>query len=82
MNGEEAKKPYLHFVPVVGFDKENVLLAESLERFVNCKNEHYNRRICNKEFLKLWNTAMIKMSLYANTFFVVEKNKETPQDKA
>lgn len=78
----EAKKPYLHFVPVVGFDKENVLLAESLERFVNCKNEHYNRRICNKEFLNLWNTAMIKMPLYANTFFVVEKNKETPQDKA
>jgi len=32
--------------------------------------------------LKLWNTAMIKMPLYANTFFVVEKNKETPQDKA
>ena len=78
----EAKKPYLHFVPVVGFDKENVLLAESLERFVNCKNEHYNRRICNKDFLKLWNTAMIKMPLYANTFFVVEKYKEFPQDKA
>ncbi|MBR6583273.1 MAG: C39 family peptidase, partial [Treponema sp.] len=78
----ETKKPYLHFVPVVGFDKENVLLAESLERFVNCKNEHYNRRICNKEFLKLWNTAMIKMPLYANTFFVVEKYKEFPQDKA
>ena len=38
---------------------------------------------CKKEeFLKLWNTAMIKMPLYANTFFVVEKNKETPQDKA
>ena len=72
----------MHFVPVVGFDKENVLLAESLERLVNCKNEHYNRRICNKEFLKLWNTAMVKMPLYANTFFVVEKYKEFPQDKA
>ena len=78
----ESKKPYLHFVPVVGFDKENVLLAESLERFVNCKNEHYNRRICNKEFLNLWNTAMIKMPLYANTFFVVEKYKEFPQARA
>ena len=39
---------------IVGFDKENVLLAESLEKLVNCKNEHYNRRICNKEFLNLW----------------------------
>lgn len=74
----EVKKTYLHFVPVVGFDKENIFAAESLERFVNCKNEYYNRRICNKEFLRLWNTSMIKMPLHANTFFVVEKNKKFP----
>lgn len=68
----ETKKTYLHFVLVVGFDKNNLFLAESFERFENCKNEHYNRTLCNKEFLKLWNTSMIKMPLYANTFFLVE----------
>ena len=39
----ETKKTYLHFVLVVGFDKNNLFLSESLERFENCKNEHYNR---------------------------------------
>lgn len=66
---------WLHYVPVVGYDEENVFIAESLEELVNCEEKNYNRKISNKEFLELWDTSMMKMPLYTNTFYVVEKSK-------
>ena len=64
-------KPNLHFVPIVGYDKENLFLAESIEYLANCKTEHYNRKLPNKEFLKLWNTSMLKMPVHTHSFFIV-----------
>ena len=61
-------KNWLHYVPVVGYDGQNIFVAESLAELSNCNEPHYNRRIPVKEFKKLWNTAMPKMPLYANTF--------------
>ena len=66
-------KNWLHYVPVVGYDGQNIFIAESLAELSNCNEPHYNRRIPAKEFKKLWNTAMPKMPLYANTFFTVER---------
>ncbi len=66
-------KNWLHYVPVVGYDEQNIFIAESLAELSNCNEPHYNRRITTKEFKKLWNTAMPKMPLHANTFFVVER---------
>ena len=66
-------KNWLHYVPVVGYDEKNIFIAESLPELANCAEPHYNRKIPVKEFKKLWNTAMPKMPLYANTFFEVEK---------
>lgn len=66
-------KNWLHYVPVVGYDGQNIFVAESLAELSNCNEPHYNRRIPAKEFKKLWNTAMPKMPLYANTFFTVER---------
>ncbi len=66
-------KRWLHFVPVVGYDEDNLFLAESAVEHTNCNEKEYNRRISNSDFMALWNTAMLKMPLYAHTFYVVEK---------
>lgn len=73
----QKDKDWLHYVPVVGFDEEHVLLAESLPELINCRNVVYNRRLRNEEFLQLWNTAMLKQPFYKNTYFVVESKSET-----
>ena len=71
-----ADKNWLHYVPVIGYDEKNIFIAESLSELANCSEPHYNRKIPAKEFKKLWNTAMPKMPLYANTFFEVEKQRD------
>lgn len=73
-----TNKNWLHYVPVVGIDDENVYIAESLEELSNCHgNDYYNRTIPINEFKKLWNTRMIKMPCYKNTYFnLLGKSKE------
>ena len=66
-------KNWLHYVPVVGYDEDNIFLAESLSECINCDKKIYNRKISNKDFLTLWNTSMLKMPLYTHTFYIVEK---------
>ena len=70
---------WLHYVPVVGFNDKYVFIAESLAELINCDSEFYNRRVEKKEFLQLWNTAMLRQPLYRNTFIVVN-NKEKMKD--
>ena len=64
-------RKWLHYVPVVGFDRECIFIAESLAELANCQGTGYNRKIPVKGFRKLWYTSMLKMPLYRNTFFVV-----------
>ncbi len=71
-----SDKNWLHYVPVVGFDENYIFLAESLKEFVNCDEKYYNRAIEIDEFKKLWNTSMIKMPFYRNTYMVVEKKEQ------
>lgn len=66
-------KDWLHYVPVVGFDEESVFLAESLQELVNCDDGLCNRKVRNEDFLKLWNTAMVRQPLYKNTYFLISK---------
>ncbi|MCI3919451.1 cysteine peptidase family C39 domain-containing protein [Paenibacillus sp. TRM 82003] len=47
---------YLHFVPVVGYDREHFYLAESLKHTINCTEAHYTRKITVRDFEKLWST--------------------------
>lgn len=49
-------QPYLHYVPVVGYDEDYVYIADSLDYMVNEKNENYNRKIPIDEFKQLWKT--------------------------
>lgn len=64
----------LHFVPVVGYDKEYIYLSESLRDLVNCGDEHmsYNRKVPINEFKKLWNVKRMYMLFYSNTFITVK----------
>ncbi|ATP40374.1 peptidase [Solibacillus sp. R5-41] len=64
----------LHFVSVVGYDKEYIYLSESLRHLVNCDDVHksYNRKVPINEFKKLWNVKRIHMLLYSNTYIAVD----------
>ncbi|HWI47023.1 MAG TPA: cysteine peptidase family C39 domain-containing protein [Rummeliibacillus sp.] len=64
----------LHFIPVVGYDKEYFYLSESLRQLENCNddNNSYNRKVPINEFRKLWNVKNINMLLYSNTYITVE----------
>ena len=66
-------KKWLHYVPIVGYDEENVYIAESMNSLVNCEGAHSNRRLSNEEFLKFWDTREIYMPFYKNTYLVIEK---------
>ncbi len=67
-----ADKEYLHYVPVVGYDKDHLYIAESLGELVNCTDSsYYNRRVSINDFKKLWKTGSIKMPLYSNTYITV-----------
>lgn len=71
----QRDKNLLHFVPVVGYDEQYIFIAESLEKLVNCKEQYYNRKIAVEEFKKLWNTSMVKMPLYRNTYITAYKKQ-------
>lgn len=62
-------KNWLHYVPVVGYDKDHIYLAESLPEYANSIKDKYNRTLSTKEFLKLWNTSMFKMPFYTHIMY-------------
>ena len=70
----QTDKNWLHYVPVVGYDEQYVFIAESLADFVNSNEQYYNRKISVKEFKRLWNTSMLKMPFYRNTYITISKN--------
>lgn len=49
-------QPYLHYIPVVGYDEETIYVADSLRYMANAENEDYNRAIPVEEFKELWKT--------------------------
>lgn len=70
-----SDKPWLHYVPVVGYDAEHIYLAESLSECVNAAQPKYNRVLKSAQFCALWNTSALKMPLHRNLFFVAEPRK-------
>lgn len=68
-----ADRKWLHYAPVVGYDGQHIFIAESLRELVNCEEKYYNRKITNEAFEKLWDTGMVKMPFYRNTYVVVYK---------
>lgn len=66
----------LHYAPIVGYDEGNFFLADSLQELVNCQSNAYNRIVTDAEFEKLWNTRMLKMPFYKNTYITAERDDE------
>lgn len=66
----------LHYVPVVGYDKDYLYLAESLGNLVNCSDysNGYNRKVAIDDFKKLWDIKNLQMPFYSNTYITVEVN--------
>lgn len=77
-----ADRNWLHFVPVVGYDESYIYVAESLKELVNCEERYYNRKIAVGEFEKLWNTSMLKMPCYRNTYIWVKQRKQKRNEEA
>ncbi len=64
---------WLHYVPLIGFDENNLYFAESLEYLINNHHKHYNRKISYSDFFKLWNTSSIRQPFYKYTYFIISK---------
>jgi predicted double-glycine peptidase len=43
-------KSWLHYVPVAGYDEDNLYIADSLNHLINASNIYYNRKISTTEF--------------------------------
>ena len=65
-------RKWLHYVPVVGYDADNIYLADSMPENVNYDGPFYNRRLSVKEFEKLWDTRQAMLPLVKNTFIAVD----------
>ena len=68
-------KNWLHYVPIVGYDEENIFIAESLDYLANCEEQYYNRKLTNQEFLNFWDTRAWYMPFYKNTYLVIKKEQ-------
>lgn len=55
---------YYHYLPIVGYDEENIYAAESLKYKTNADSEHYNRTISNSDFEKMWDTRVTRKNTY------------------
>lgn len=65
-------KRWLHYVPIVGYNEENIFIAESMKNLENCNEIYYNRRLSKAEFLRFWDTRAFYMPFYRNTYLVIE----------
>ncbi len=55
---------YYHYLPIVGYDEENIYAAESLKYKENTVNEYYNRMIGTSDFEKMWETGVFRKNTY------------------
>jgi len=66
-------KNWLHYVSVVGYDEENIFIAESMYSLKNCETKYYNRKLSNEEFMKYWDIREWYMPFYKNTYLVISR---------
>ncbi len=61
----------LHYVNIVGYDEDNLYLAETIEDYINADDPGFNRIVRTEDFIELWNTSMFVIPLHKNTFFKI-----------
>lgn len=62
-----------HYIPLIGYDKDNFYFAESLKDYANCKDEKdisYNRKTTIEKFMRLWDNID---GYWDNPYFVIEE---------
>ena len=60
---------YYHYLPIVGYDEENIYAADSLKAYVNADEQYYNRVLAESDF-----EAMLETEIYKkNTYIVLEQ---------
>ena len=65
-------KKWLHYVPIVGYNEQEIFIADSMRSLTNCREEHFNRRLSWEEFLRYWNVREVYMPFYRYTYLVIE----------
>ncbi len=69
-------RKWLHYVPVVGYDRENLYLADSMAEAANSDSPYYNRKINRADFCRLWDTRQFLLPFVRNTFIVAEPGEK------
>lgn len=63
------QESYYHYLPIVGYDEENIYAADSLRAYVNADEQYYNRVLAESDF-----EAMLETGIYKkNTYIVLEQ---------
>ena len=65
------KENYYHYLPMVGYDEENIYLADSLKAYINADDQYYNRVLAEADFEAMLETEICRR----NTYIVFEKWK-------
>ena len=69
-------RKWLHYVPVVGYDREYLYLADSMAEAANSESSLYNRKITKADFCRLWDTRQFLLPFVKNTFIVAEPGEK------
>lgn len=64
------QEKYYHYLPIVGYDEENIYAADSLRAYVNADEQHYNRILTESDFEAMLETGIFKK----NTYIVLEED--------
>ena len=63
------QESYYHYLPIVGYNEENIYAADSLRAYVNADEQYYNRILAESDF-----EAMLETGIYKkNTYIVLEQ---------
>lgn len=62
--------PYLHYMPVVGYDEENIYLQDSIPTNRNSDDSRYNRKVSIDDFQKMRD---INIEYYKDLFITIIK---------
>lgn len=60
---------YYHYLPIVGYDAQNIYAADSLKSYINAEEQYYNRVLAESDFEAMLKTEMSK----DNTYIVFKK---------
>lgn len=59
---------YYHFLPIVGYDEENIYAADSLKTYENVRDQPYYNRVLTESDFK----AMLRAGFRQNVYIVLK----------